>query len=194
MMVGRSVATVAELCFIAQGALLLHHAGSNTGIKFVRMVSLLLVPIIVVAECASWYAILSKNYFGHVLENSIWTFSAVLLFASFVSLWPHSDRRQRHFLTAMMVFAISYIAFMTSVDVPMYLSRWNAELMTGMGYLSLTQGILDASQPCVVSFNWNVWQMEIPWMTLYFTVAVWFSISLAHVPHWDNRSIRSSGD
>ncbi len=193
MMVGRSVATVAELCFIAQGALLLYQAGSHTGIRFVRTVSLLLIPIIFVAECASWYAILSKNYFGHVLENSIWTFSAVLLFASFVFLWPHSDRRQRHFLTAMMVFAIGYIAFMTSVDVPMYWSRWNAELMKGMEYLSLTEGVLDASRPCVVNFNWNVWQMEIPWMTLYFTVAVWFSISLAHAPSWDNRSIRSSG-
>ncbi len=192
MMVGRSVATVAELCFIAQGALLLYQAGNNTGIKFVSMVSLLLIPIILVAECSSWYAILSKNYFGHVLENSIWTFSAMLLLASFVFLWPHSDRRQRHFLTAMMVFAICYIAFMTSVDVPMYWSRWNAGLTMGMEYLSLTQGVLDASRPCVVNFNWDIWRMEIPWMTLYFTVAVWFSISLAHVPRWGCGSTSSS--
>jgi hypothetical protein len=191
MMVGRSVATVAELCFMAQGALLLYHAGSKTGIRFVRMVSLLLIPLIAVAECSSWYAILSKNYFGHVFENSIWTFSAMLLFASFVLLWPHSDRKNRHFLTAMMVFAITYIAFMTCVDVPMYWSRWNAELTAGMEYLSLTQGFLDASQPCVVSFNMNVWRMEIPWMTLYFTVAVWFSIALVHAPRWDYRSISS---
>lgn len=184
MMVGRSVATVAELCFIAQGALLLHQAGNSTGDRFVRMVSLLLVPIIVVAECASWYAILTTNYFGHVLENSIWTFSAILLLASFIFLWPHSDRTQRRFLTVMMVFAISYIAFMTDVDVPMYWSRWNAGLTNRMEYLSFTQGIMDASRPCVVSFNWNIWRMEIPWMTLYFTVAVWLSISLAHVPGW----------
>jgi hypothetical protein len=185
MMVGRSVATVAELCFIAQGALLLHHAGSKTGIKFVITVSLLLIPIIAVAECASWYAILSKNYLGHVLENSIWTFSAMLLFASFVLLWPHSNRKHRHFLTAMMVFAIVYIAFMTNVDVPMYWSRWNEEVTRGMKYLSINQGIMDALRPCNVSFSWNIWRMEIPWMTLYFTVAVWFSISLAHVPRWD---------
>ena len=193
MMVGRSVATVAELCFIAQGALLLYHAGSKTGIKFVITVSLLLIPIISFAEGASWYAILSKNYFGHVLENSIWTFSAMLLLVCFVLLWPHSNRKQRHFLGAMMVFAIGYIAFMTNIDVPMYWSRWDAELARGMEYLSLQQGILDASQPCVVNFSWNVWRMEIPWMTLYFTVAVWFSILLAHFPRWDYGSARNPG-
>jgi len=193
MVLGRSVATVAELCFIAQGALLLYQAGSSTGARFVSKVSLLLIPLIIVAECASWYAILSKNYFGHVLENSIWTFSAMLLFACFVFLWPHSGRRQRHFLTAMMVFAISYIAFMTGVDVPMYWSRWNAGLATGMEYLSITQGVVDASRPCVVNYNWDTWRMEIPWMTLYFTVAVWFSISLAHVPRWVPASDSSSG-
>lgn len=185
MMVGRSVATVAELCFIAQGALLLYQAGSKTGIKFVVTVSLLLIPIITFAEGASWYAILSKNYFGHVLENSIWTFSAVLLFTCFVLLWPRSDQKQRRFLKVMMVFALGYIAFMTNIDVPMYWTRWNAELEGRVEYLSLYQGIQDALRPCDVSFSWNIWRMEIPWMTLYFTVAVWFSILLAHFPRWD---------
>jgi len=192
IMVGRSVATVAEMCFVAQGALLLHQAGSSIGNRFVKMVSLLLIPVIVVAECASWYAILSKNYFGHVLENSIWTFSAILLLASFIILWPHSNRTQRRFLTAIIIFTICYIAFMTNVDVPMYWSRWNTSLANRMEYLSLTQGILDASRPCVVSFNWDIWRMEIPWMTLYFTAAVWLSISLAHVPGWINVSANRS--
>jgi len=188
MMVGRSVATIAELCFIAQCALLLHQEGNNTGNGFVRMVALLLVPIIVVAECASWYAILSTNYAGHVLENSIWTFSAVLLLASLINMWPHSARPQRHFLAAMVIFAIGYIVFMASVDVPMYWSRWNTDLMAGTQYLSIYQGILDASQSCVVNFSLDMWRMEIPWMTLYFTLAVWVSISLTHAPCWINES------
>jgi len=190
MLVGRSVATVAELCFIAQCALLLHQAGSSTDGRFVKMVALLLLPIIFVAECASWYAILSTNYFGHVVENSIWTFSALLLLASLVLLWPHSTRPQRHFLNAMIIFAIGYILFMTNVDVPMYWSRWNADQIAGMNYLPLLQGFRDAYQPCVVNFSWDIWRMEIPWMTLYFTVAVWVSISLAHVPGWINGSSR----
>jgi len=193
MMLGRTVATVAELCFIAQCALLLHQAGKQTANRFVVMVSLILLPIIVVAEGASWYAVLSTNYFGHVVENSLWTFCAGILFASFIFLWPHSDRPQRHFLAAMMIFAIGYIAFMTRIDVPMYWVRWNADILAGTQYLSLTQGVLDASQPCVVNFDWAIWREEIPWMTLYFTVAVWMSIALAHVPGWVDGSRKKYG-
>lgn len=188
MLVGRSVATMAELCFIAQCALLLHQAGYSQSNRFVVTTSLLLIPIIVTAEFASWYAILSTNYLGHVVENSIWTFSAVLLLVSLFLLRPHSNRAQRHFLTAMMIFAVGYIVFMVNVDVPMYWTRWRADQIAGANYLSLSKGVMDASLACVVNFNQVVWRMEIPWMTLYFTVAVWVSISLAHVPGWINGS------
>lgn len=190
MMVGRSVATVAELCLIAQCALLLHQAGSSKDNRFVVFVSWILIPVIVVAEICSWYAILSKNYLGHVLENSIWTFSALLLLASLIALWPESDRRHRHFLLTMIIFAIGYIAFMINIDVPMYWSRWNEGLLAGVQYLSLSQGVMDASLPCVVDFGWDIWRQEIPWLTLYFTVAVWLSISLAHAPGWYKGSSR----
>ncbi len=36
-----------------------------------------IVPLIVLAECCSWYAVISTNFFGNVLENSIWTVTFV---------------------------------------------------------------------------------------------------------------------
>jgi hypothetical protein len=108
---------------------------------------------------------------------------------SVVLLWPHSTRRQRRFLSAMVVFAIGYIVFMISVDLAMYWSRWTAQLMAGTEYLSLFQGLLDASQQCIVSFDQSIWREEIPWMTLYFTVAVWVSIALPHAPGWSRGSL-----
>lgn len=184
MVVGRSVATVAELCFMAQCALLLYQAGSAARQKIPIRVSLLLMPLIVIAEGASWYAILSKNYFGHVLENSIWTLCAALLLASFCCLWRANARPQRHFLAAMITFASTYIVFMIGIDVPMYWSRWHAATTAGVQHLSLIQGFVDASRQCVVSFAWSIWHEEIPWMTLYFTVAVWVSMLLPHAPRW----------
>ncbi len=192
MVVGRSVATVAELCFVGQCALLLYHAGNATGSRFVKSVAILSLPLMAIAECASWYAILSKNYLGHVLENSIWTFFSILLVATFVVLWPQSDRPRRWFLASMTAFGISYIMFMTSIDVPMYWSRWNAELSAGTNYLSLSQGLIDASAACIVDFRQSTWRMEIPWMTLYFSVAVWVSISLSHVSGWNNEPSREA--
>lgn len=186
MVVGRSVATVAELCFMAQCALLLHQVGKAADDRITVLISLLLLPLIVIAEMASWYAILSTNYLGHVVENSLWTFAALLLLGCFILLWPRSGVRQRRFLTAMMVFTSGYVVFMVGVDVPMYWSRWIAQLDAGVGYLSLAQGLLEASRQCIVSFDWPIWRQEIPWMTLYFSVAVWVSISLPHAPQWRN--------
>ena len=186
MLLGRSVATVAELCFIAQCALLLHQAGAGVGNNAVKTVSWLLLPMIVVAECASWYAILSTNYFGHFVENSIWTVCAAMLLGCLFVLRGHSTQAQRHFLSAMLVFAAGYILFMLNIDLPMYWSRWTLDQVAGVSYLSLYKGVQDAYQACVVDFSWAVWHQEMPWMTLYFTAAVWVSIYLPHVPGWMN--------
>ena len=191
MSVGRSVATIAELCFMAQCALLLHIAGVGTGNTLTIKIARLLMPLIVIAECASWYAILSTNYLGHVVENSIWTVCAVMLLTSFVLMWPHSSRKQRHFLIAMMAFAASYIVFMTTIDVPMYWSRWQLDVATAKPYLSMLQGFADASRSCIVNFDLTKWHQEIPWMTLYFTVAVWVSIFLPHAPKFAHEGRRA---
>ena len=53
----RSVATVAELCFAAQWALILHQLGAMTGADTTLNVAWLIVPLIVIAECFSWYAV-----------------------------------------------------------------------------------------------------------------------------------------
>ena len=73
---------------------------------------------------------------------------------------------------------------MIVVDVPMYWSRFQEDTVMNVQYLSLTQALLDLTKPCSMSFEWDMWQQEIPWMTLYFTVAVWVSILLTHAPNF----------
>src|ERR1700682_4825928 len=53
VIVGRSVATVAELCFVAQWALMLRETARKTGSVFAKNVSLLVVPLIAIAEACS---------------------------------------------------------------------------------------------------------------------------------------------
>lgn len=184
MAVGRSVATIAEICFIAQCAILLREAGKGAGDKLAVMVSLALIPLIVIAEGFSWYAVISTTYFGSVVEESLWTISGALLVASFISLWPRVVGNQRHFLSIMILFGIGFVGFMVTVDVPMYWARWQADSAVGLQYFSFKQGLLDAAKSCIVSFDWKIWREEIPWMTLYFTAAVWVSIYLAHAPNF----------
>jgi hypothetical protein len=184
MLVGRSVATVAELCFVAQCAILLREAGVGMGDRPSILVSYLLIPMIVIAELFSWYAMLTTRYIGSVVEESLWTLCGILLIASFISLWPKVRRQHRWFMNVMILFGIGFVFFMTTVDVPMYWERWQADSAAGVIYLTISQGILDAIRQCHVSFDIKKWYEEIPWMTLYFSVAVWVSISLTHAPNY----------
>jgi len=103
MIVGRSVATIAELFFIAQSAILLHEAGKAANDKMLILTSQALMPLILIAEIYSWYAVLTTNYFGSVIEESLWTVAGLLLIASFIKLWPQFKDNQRRFIGAMII-------------------------------------------------------------------------------------------
>jgi hypothetical protein len=71
---------------------------------------------------------------------------------------------------------------MFQVDVPMYWTRWLAESEHSQVPLTRAQGLLDASHRWTVTHRWTDWQAEVVWMSMYFSVAVWLSISLIHLP------------
>jgi hypothetical protein len=189
VVVGRSVATFAELCFAAQWALLLREISRATGSGVGSVTSLVVVPLIAVAEIFSWYSVLTTSNLGHVLEESIWAVTAGLLVMSLLWIWPRCTGTMRPRLAAWCAAGIAYVAFMFLIDVPMYWGRWLADEASGRHYLSLAQGLLDVSGRGVVSHRWEVWQSEIAWMSLYFSVAVWLSIALVHVPAMERMSV-----
>lgn len=180
VIVGRSVATLAELCFAAQWALLLQTVAKTCDSPFAVKVSRWIVPMIVVAEICSWYAVLTTSNLGHVLEETLWGLSAAMIVASFLFLWPRSDRSHRPFLAMASTFGFCYVVYMFEVDVPMYWVRWVIDEGRGHQYLSIAQGLADASDRWVVSHRWTDWESEVVWMSLYFSVAVWLSIGLMH--------------
>jgi hypothetical protein len=179
---GRSVATLAELCFVAQWALLLRESSRATGSSFGRTASWVMVPLIAVAETCSWYSVLTTSNLGHVIEESIWGLCAALLVTSLVAIWPRCPPSMRPLLALWCTAGVVYVLFMFAVDVPMYWSRWLADEAVGRPYLTLAQGALDVSARWVVSHRWEDWKSEVLWMSLYFSVAVWLSIALVHAP------------
>jgi hypothetical protein len=185
---GRSVATVAELCFAAQWALLLRGVARDTGSPFGVAVSWALVPLICVAEMFSWYSVLTTANIGHVVEESLWGLCGTLLVISFILVWPRADAKARPLLATGALLALGYALYMFQVDVPMYWSRWVLDSEHGRQYLSITQGLLDTSSRWIVSHRWDDWKTEVVWMSVYFSVAVWLSISLMHLPvRWPAR-------
>ena len=191
VMVGRSVATVAELCFMLQWALLLHTISRSAGIRSGVVISWLLVPLIAVAETSSWYAVLTTSYLGNAIEESIWALSATLLLISGLALWSRCRAACRPFLGTALVVGIAYIAFMCFVDIPMYVTRWQADEAQGRIYLSLGEGLRDVWARWSVTFDLEQWRTEIPWMTLYFSVCVWCSIALTHAPQFVRRRLQA---
>ncbi len=178
VVVGRTVATVAEICFAAQWVMILHQLGMMTGAATVLNVAWLILPLIVIAECLSWNAVLTMNFRGNAIENSIWAFVFFMIGIALCRLLPEFDGPVRAVLAISIVGIAGYLAFLMSVDVPMYLNRWRASVAGGSKRLSPLAGLRDASTRWVVTRDLDEWKDEIPWMSLYFSAAVWASLAL----------------
>src|SRR6266478_3176370 len=64
VVVGRSVATVAEICFAIQWAIVIYQLARLAKSDTARNISIMIVPMIVVAECCSWYSVITTSYLG----------------------------------------------------------------------------------------------------------------------------------
>jgi hypothetical protein len=178
VMVGRSVATVAELCFAAQWAIILYQLGTMTGAQTTLTAAWIVVPLILIAECFSWYAVLTKNYLCNAIENSIWGVAFFIVGIGLCRLVPEFHGAVGVALVITIIGIAGFLAFLATIDVPMYLARWQSESTDGRTPLSLMQGLHDVSVRWVVTHDIAEWKDEIAWMSLYFSVAVWASLAL----------------
>jgi hypothetical protein len=179
--VGRSVATVAELCFAGQWALFLFNGAYTTGSRLMRVASLAVVPLIALAEGCSWYAVLTTDNVGHVAENSLWGLTAALVLCNMIVRRADWKPEWRRTLLAWCISGAAYVAFIFLLDVPGYWLRWVTAQESGRHYLTLSQGWHDVASRWVVVDRWASWKSEVIWMSLYFSVGVWVSISLTYV-------------
>jgi hypothetical protein len=177
VLVGRSVATVAELCFAAQWALVLHRVAVLVDSPFVLAVSFVVIPLIVLAELCSWYAVLTTGQRAHAAENSLWGVAAALVV---IGLLVTEPQRLPALYPVTIAGGAAYVAFIFIYDVPMYWSRWRGDQTKGHRYSSIADGLVDISRRWTVSYDWEDWKNEVPWMSLYFTFGVWSSIWLVY--------------
>src|SRR3982075_2546037 len=178
VVVGRSVATVAEICFAAQWAIILHQLGRTTGADTTLNAAWVIVPLILIAECFSWYGVLTTNYLGNAIENSIWAVAFFIVGIGLCRLLPEFDGPARVVLIIAIIGIAGYLAFLMTIDVPMYLGRWRAGVADGSKHLGPLEGLRDVSTRWVVTHDLAEWKDEIAWMSLYFSAAVWASLAL----------------
>lgn len=183
--IGRSVATVAELAFVAQWAFLLHEIGKGSRDYGVLSISKMIVPMIFIAECFSWYACTTGNFLGTTIEESLWAVAASLTMIGFIRGRKHYHGAQKNFLTAGIVAAFGYVVYMVTVDVPAYIRNWMANQAEGKVYSTLSDGLVEVATVWRQTYAEADWQYEFVWMSLYFSVAVWISIYIINGPEMD---------
>lgn len=186
VMIGRTVATIAEVCFAAQWVIIMVQLGRMTGADTTVNASLAVLPLIVIAECFSWYAVLTKNFLLNAIENSLWAVAFFIIALGLCRLLPEFNGPVRIALVIAIVGIAGYLAFLVTIDVPMYLGRWRADLAEGSRLLGIIEGLRDVSTRWVVTHDIEHWKGEIAWMSLYFSAAVWASLALCVVYSLDS--------
>ena len=178
VVVGRSVATLAEMCFAAQWTIILLRLGAMTGSDTTLNVAFAILPLILLAEGFSWYGVLTTNYLGNAIENSIWAVTFTAVGIGLVRLLPGFDGAVRVILAVACLGIAGYLVFLITVDVPMYVHRWREKMSNSNRLLRPLEGLRDASTRWVVTRDLAAWKDEIAWMSLYFSGAVWASLAL----------------
>ena len=178
VVVGRSVATIAEVCFAVQWAIVVRHFATLTRSDTALRISNVIVPLILIAEVCSWYAVITTSYLGNTVENSIWALTFLLIAGALMRLMTEFHGLVRWTLGAAVVGIAGYLAFLVFIDVPMYFGRWQLDLARGKELLDVIAGLHDVSTRWIVTHDVARWHEEIAWMSLYFSAAVWSSLAL----------------
>jgi hypothetical protein len=181
--VGRTVATMAEICFAAQCALLLRVFAIEARKPVALAISRVMVPLIVMAETFSWYSVITTNYIGNTLEESTWATVASLLGVGLAVVRPALHGSLRAFAGQAIWIIAGYFAFLVTIDVPMYFGRWRSDAAAGAHYFRFAEGLRDAATRWVVTMRIEDWRWEMLWMSLYFSFGVWISVSLIRAPY-----------
>jgi hypothetical protein len=176
-LVGRSLACCAEIAFAALVCAALVRILESPATP--RIASVILAANAVAQTCCN-YSVVTRDQRGHVIEESIWTLSgiAVVLMCANQLLMRGLRQPNAGFLLLSVLGGAVYTVFMVIIDVPMYVRRSMEDAAAGRQFATISDGIVEISRCRVISQADAYWMAEMPWMSLYFTVAVWASLWL----------------
>jgi hypothetical protein len=176
ILLGRTAATIAELCFALQCGLFVEQLSHITGRPLLGAGAAAFVPLVIIAELACWHAVLSLNHIGHAIEESLWALLMLMLAAACGTAAGATDGPLRVMLiTGCLVYSVG-AALTMAVDVRMYVQRWRLRAVGPQ--LSLATGLRDSQRRRHPTMAWEVWRDEVPWMTVYFSFGVWTSLAM----------------
>ena len=118
--------------------------------------------MIALAQTVCWIAVLTGYPILHALENSLWGLLAVAVFF-------HCE--PGNWIIQMICFI--FCSYIVLGDIPLYLSKKN-ELS------DVRKSLREIMAPAKYNASWEFWKHEVVWMTGYFTMGAWGSITIAN--------------
>ena len=183
MVLGRSAATVAEVSFAVQVALVMHELGGVLALHWLQLTAVPIVVLLTTAQVFCWASVLTRSHIWHAIEESLWAFTFAMVVVCFAIVTMETTGHWLWVTRAGIVLGGFYVLFMVTVDVPMYVRRWRWRSSEfGAETLSLSEGWKDALHHRVPTRSWKIWKPEVAWLTGYFSVAVWISMTLVWLP------------
>lgn len=179
---GRSAATVAEICFGIQLGLLVHQLGGYAGLPWVQQAAWVITTCTVVAQVFCWHSVLTLNHITQAVESFLWAAAFSWLAALLAIIAMDTSGIIHAFAIAGVVGSGAFVTYCLLVDIPLYLRRFRRGRATGQRYLSLGQGARDAWHRREKSHNWDHWRDDALWLTPYFSVGAWFSMGIVLLP------------
>ena len=196
VIIGRSIATVAELCFVKQLSMVIarfvnKYVQTNKG-SYINGYKYYFW-IIFVAEIFSWIGIATKAQIWNGFEETIWLCVGLHLTISCVYIMCSKHTKKtctqsdKECLLWFIVLGALYCAFMAFIDVPMYVQRFAMDNEKGVNYLWFSDGIIELMSCKMVVRSFDIWWEDIPWMTCYFSGGVWTSQYFINIPMSDSK-------
>jgi hypothetical protein len=176
ILLGRTLATIAEVCFALQCGLFLQRLADIAHLPVLAVAAQIFVPLVIVAEAACWYAVLSLDHSGHALEEALWALLMLVLAVGAGAAALSAAGTLRWLLVAGCVVYGVGAALTLAVDVRMYIRRWRTN--AAVARLPLATGLRDSGLRRQPTAAWAVWREEVPWMTVYFSIGVWTSLAM----------------
>ena len=179
---GRTAATIAEICFGVQLGLLVHQLGAYAGLPWVQSAAWAVPVFMTVAQVFCWHSILTLNHITQAVESLLWAAGFSWMAALLAVIAMDTSGPVQMLATAGIAASAVFVTYVVAVDVPMYIRRFRDGKAAGLRYLSLAEGARDAMRRRVPSHSWEKWKDDAAWLTPYFSAGAWISMALVFVP------------
>lgn len=179
---GRSAATIAEICFGIQLGLLVHQLGVYADLPWLQQAAWVITLCTIVAQAFCWHSILTLNHITQAVESLLWAAGFSWMAALLGIIAMDTGGLVRALAIAGVLGSLAFVTYAIAVDIPLYLRRFRDGRRAGQRYLSITEGARDAWERRELSHSWDRWRDDALWLTPYFSVGAWLSMALVFLP------------